>query len=35
MQMLERVGKAFEDQAIGESVGLLKIAVEDYFRLPT
>ena len=35
MQMLEGVGKTFEDQAIGESVGLLKIAVEDYFRLPT
>lgn len=35
MQMLERVGKVFEDQAIGESVDLLKIAVEDYFRLPT
>jgi hypothetical protein len=35
MQMLERVGKVFEDQGIGESVDLLKIAVEDYFRLPT
>lgn len=35
IQMLERVGKVFEDQAIGESVDLLKIAVEDYFRLPT
>ena len=35
MQMLDRVGKSFEDQAIGESVDLLKIAVEDYFRLPT
>lgn len=35
MQMLGGVGKCFEDQAIGESVDLLKIAVEDYFRLPT
>ena len=35
MEMLERAGKVFEDQAIGESVDLLKIAVEDYFRLPT
>ena len=35
MQMLERVGNIFGDQAIGESVDLLKIAVEDYFRLPT
>ena len=35
MQMLERVGKVFEDKAIGESVELLKIAAEDYFRLPT
>lgn len=35
LQMLERVGTTFEDQAIGESVDLLKIAVEDYFRLPT
>lgn len=31
LQMLERVGVTFEDQAIGESVDLLKIAVEDYF----
>ena len=35
MQMLARVGKSFEDQAIGESVDLLKVVVEDYFRLPT
>lgn len=35
MQMLEGVGKIFEDKAIGESVELLKIAAEDYFRLPT
>lgn len=35
MQMLDGVGKTFKDQAIGESVDLLKIAVEDYFRLPT
>lgn len=35
IQMLEGVGKTFEDQAIGESVDLLKIAVEDHFRLPT
>lgn len=35
MQMLGRVGKIFEDQAVGESVDLLKIAVEDHFRLPT
>lgn len=35
IQMLGRVGKSFEDQAIGESVDLLKIAVEDHFRLPT
>jgi len=35
MRMLEMVGKTFEDQAIGESVDLLKIAVEDYFKLPT
>ena len=35
MQMLARVGESFEDQAIGESVDLLKVVVEDYFRLPT
>ena len=35
IQMLGGVGKSFEDQAIGESVDLLKIAVEDHFRLPT
>lgn len=35
LQMLEFVGRTLEDQAIGESVDLLKIAVEDYFRLPT
>lgn len=35
IQMLGGVGKTFEDQAIGESVDLLKIAVEDHFRLPT
>jgi hypothetical protein len=35
MQMLERVGKTFGDQAVGESVELLRIAVEDYFKLPT
>jgi len=35
MSMLERIGKVYEDRAIGESVDLLKIAVEDYFRLPT
>lgn len=35
MQMLDGVGTRFEDQAVGESVELLKIAVEDYFRLPT
>ena len=35
MQMLVGVGKMFEDKAIGESVELLKIAAEDYFRLPT
>ena len=34
IQMLERVGKTFEDQAIRESVDLLKIAVEDHFRPP-
>ena len=35
MQMLETVGKVFEDRGIGESVEFLKIAVEDYFRLRT
>lgn len=35
LRMMESVGETFEDQAIGESVDLLKIAVEDYFRLPT
>jgi len=35
IQMLEGVGKCFEDQAIGESVDLLEIAVEDHFKLPT
>lgn len=35
IQMLEGVGKRFEDQAIGESVDLLKVAVEDHFKLPT
>jgi len=35
LQMLERVGIMFKDHGIGESVDLLKIAVEDYFRLPT
>ena len=35
MQMLEGVGKRFDDQAIGESVDLLRIAVEDHFKLPT
>ena len=35
LRKLESLGKVFEDQAIGESVDLLKIAVEDYFRLPT
>ena len=35
LQSLELVGRTLKDQAIGESVDLLKIAVEDYFRLPT
>ena len=35
LQELEGVGKDFEDHAIEESVDLLKIAVDDYFRLPT
>jgi hypothetical protein len=32
--MLEILGTDFEDQGIRESVDLLRIAVEDYFRFP-
>ena len=35
IRMLEGVGTCFADQAIGESVDLLKIAVEDHFKLHT
>ena len=35
MGMLEGVGRGFGDEAIRESVDLLRIAVEDWFRLPT
>jgi hypothetical protein len=35
LKMLETVGGTFGDQAIGDSVELLKIAVEEDFRLPT